>query len=155
MTHDRSMCFHEGLADCSGSPLHLKKKMECYPSQFRGNADTGMIHDSGAILQMFPDCPVVVLTGASLSWNVFAQKKGLSTSTVDIVNVDYKTTKERLKTRALFVDVHKLVSDVGVARELWQHCMQSGRIFDEMRWEMLRHLNVQVKPENLAQRLGL
>lgn len=153
LTHADSFCFHEGLAESSGSLIHLRTRLHALPSSACGNADTGLIHCPNEALRLFPDARLVVLTGAALSWNVFAQKRNLPQALRDKIDRAYRRTKVMLKGRALFIDVHELMKDHIVAARLWHHCTGRMASFDEERWNMLRDLNIQVIPESLAARL--
>jgi hypothetical protein len=106
-------------------------------------------------LRIFPEAKLVVLTGASLSWNVFAEKRHMPLALRYRIDSDYRRTKELLKDRALFVDVHDLMSsrDSIAAEMLWHHCTGRMHGFSQERFTLLRDLNIQVIPDSLAARL--
>lgn len=150
---NQSFCYHEAMADAA-NPLELQGRMRGDTSIAIGNSDTGMIHTPREILRFFPDARLIVLTGASLSWKVFGDKKRISPRIIEKVNDDYADTKALLKDRALFVDVHQLMKDPAVARALWAHATGRCQSFDLNRYEMLRDLNVQVIQESLEQKIA-
>ena len=149
-----SFCLHEGLADCSGSWLELKRRMDLLRATAVGNADTGMIHEVEAALSTFPDARLVMLTGGELSWRVFCQTKKIPRPLIDRVDADYRRAKDILRSKALFLPCTSL-GDPIVAEELWTHCTGRLTTYQPERHRMLRDLNVQVVPESLARRLGV
>ena len=155
LTQHQSFCFHEGLSFYNGSVQSLKRAMPAIPKKYVGNADTGMIHYTQEIIDTFPDARFVVMTGASLSWNIFAQKH-VGSEVYKAVEEAYADTKERLRHKALFVDVGDLTSDMETAQRLHDYCNpNSVDPWDLMRYNMLKDLNIQVRPDRLKERLGL
>lgn len=149
-----SFCLHEGLADCSGSFLELKRRMDLLRASAVGNADTGMIHEVETALSTFPEAKLVMLTGGELSWTIFAQKKKLPRPLIERVDADYRRAKAILAGKALFINCGSL-GDPRAAEELWTHCTGRLTTYQPERHKMLRDLNVQVVPESLARRLGI
>lgn len=149
-----TFCFHEGLADCSGSWLELKRRMDLMRASAVGNADTGMIHEVEAALSTFPEAKLVMLTGGELSWRIFIQKNKIPSALVSRIDDDYRRAKDILKGKALFLPCGSL-GDPRVAEELWTHCTGRLTTYQPERHRMLRDLNVQVVPESLRRRLGI
>lgn len=167
LTHANSFCFHEGLADCDGSFIRLKERMEemrrppIDEHQFRyaavGNADTGMIHELDAALEAFPNARLVLLTENETSWRMFAEKKQIPKEIVERIDYDYWRAKQVLPERgALVMPVADLTAETDRwACKLWGHCIGHHQHYDPARHRMLRDLNVQVVPESLERRLNL
>ncbi len=150
---NHSFCHHEGMAT-STNPIELRGLMDSSPAMAVGNADTGMIHSPREILRFFPAAKLVVLTGASLSWKRFAAEKKIDQWIVQEVDEAYADTKELLRDRALFVDVHRLMKEARIAQGLWFHCTGRLNSFDAPRYHMLRDLNIQVMQESLEARIA-
>lgn len=154
MTYGPAFCFHEGLADSSGSWMDLKRRMSNLPGLITGNSDTGMIHDIDGALETFPMAKIVMLTDNEFSWRIFAMKQKLSKELVKQIDDDYRKAKDRLADRALFVPVDTL-GDEFVAEKVWVHCTSHIYDFPKERFKILKNLNVQVIPESLRTRLGI
>jgi len=151
---DQSFCHHEAMSD-AGNPIELQGRLQESSYIPTGNSDTGMIHTPLEILRFFPDARLVMLTGAHLSWKRFADEKRIPARVVQRVDEDYQAAKAILRDRgALFVDVHRLMKEVPVARELWHHCTGMRFTFNPIRYRMLRDLNIQVMQESLARRIA-
>lgn len=153
LTHKNSLCFHEGLADSSGSVIRLKERLDALPHAHRGNADTGMIHELDSLLETFPDAKLVMLTENETSWRMFVERQQIPQSLVEKIDYDYRQAKHKLRHKALFVPVDLLTSNIVTALRVWKHCTTATFDFD--RYDLLKDLNVQVKPESLRERLGI
>lgn len=147
-----SHCLHEGLADGGANLPRLRARLTRLPSEFTGNADTGLIHYLPLMLETFPDARLVLLMGNDASWKRWSARNGLSSEVRRKVDRDYDRAREHLQGRALFLDCRALTTDVRVAQLLWDYCIPLHP-FEPQRWEVLKDLNIQVKPESLARRL--
>ena len=154
LTYGNSFCFHEGLADSSGSMFGLKCRMVATGSPIVGNADTGLIHCVDEALEMFPNASLVMLTENLPSWGMFAYRHSIPRKVFDEINTAYQYAKKRLKDRALFLPCSEMTEIDDAARVLWNHCTDMDENFNLDRLQLLRDLNIQVIPESLASRLS-